>query len=93
MSTANAASQYKIDLTDEMSLWLVTPQQKAAAGFVVNEIFKKRRYNHPGFEIRPTDTIVDIGANMGVFVLWAAKQATQGKVIAIEPTARSTCCG
>ncbi len=23
---------------------------------------------------------------MGIFVLWAAKQATQGKVIAIEPT-------
>ncbi|HEY2760704.1 MAG TPA: FkbM family methyltransferase, partial [Pirellulales bacterium] len=86
MTTATAQSQYKIDLTDGLSLWLASPQQKAAAGYVANEIFKKQRYNYPGFEIRPTDTIVDIGANMGVFVLWAARQATQGKVIAIEPT-------
>ena len=86
MSTAATESQCKIDLADGMSLWLASPQQKAAAGYVVDEIFKKRRYNRPGFEIQLTDTIVDIGANMGVFVLWAAKQATQGKVLAIEPT-------
>ena len=54
-------------------------QQQAAARFVVNEIFKKRRYDHPGFQIEPTDTIVDIGANMGIFVLWAARQATARK--------------
>ncbi|HTQ39888.1 MAG TPA: FkbM family methyltransferase, partial [Pirellulales bacterium] len=86
MSTVAAQTPFKIDLPDGLSLWLATPQQKAAAGYVVNEIFKKRRYDYPGFQIHPTDTIVDIGANMGVFVLWAAKQATQGKVIAIEPT-------
>jgi FkbM family methyltransferase len=86
MSTATAQAEQKIELADGMSLWLTSPQQKAAAGYVVNEIFKKQRYNYPGFQIKPTDTVVDIGANMGVFVLWAAKQATQGKVIAIEPT-------
>ncbi len=86
MSSSATEHEYKIDLGDGLSLWLTTPQQQAASRFVVNEIFKKRRYDHPGFKIHPTDTIVDIGANMGVFVLWAAKQATQGKVIAIEPT-------
>lgn len=79
-------AECKIDLGDGSSLWLATPQQQAAARFVVNEIFKKRRYERPGFQIRPTDTVVDIGANMGIFVLWAARQATQGKVVAIEPT-------
>ncbi|HZZ28917.1 MAG TPA: FkbM family methyltransferase [Pirellulales bacterium] len=86
MPTATMDPQSKIDLADGLSLWLATPQQRAAAGYVVNEIFKKRRYDYPGFQIQPTDTIVDIGANMGVFVLWAARQAPQGKVIAIEPT-------
>ncbi len=86
MSQAAAEAEFRIPLDDSLSLWLVTPQQQAAARFVVNEIFKKRRYDHPNFEIHPTDTVVDIGANMGIFVLWAAKQATRGKVLAIEPT-------
>lgn len=79
-------AEFKIDLGDGLSLWLATPQQQAAARYVVNEIFTKRRYEHPGFQIGPTDTVVDIGANMGIFVLWAARRATQGKVLAIEPT-------
>src|SRR5262249_33517328 len=84
MSDSNASST--IDLGDGLSFWLCTPQQKAAARYVINEIFTKRRYDHPGFQIQATDTVVDIGANMGIFVLWAARQATQGKILAIEPT-------
>ncbi len=86
MSQTIASPDFKIPLDDSLALWLATPQQQAAARFVVNEIFKKRRYDHPGFQIRPTDMIVDIGANMGIFVLWAAKQAPRGRVLAIEPT-------
>jgi FkbM family methyltransferase len=76
----------KIELGDGLTLWLTSPQQLGAARYVVNEIFTKRRYDHPGFQIAPTDTVVDVGANMGIFVLWAARQAPQGRVIAIEPT-------
>ena len=86
MAQAALESDFKIDLGDGMSLWLASPQQQAAARFVVNEIFTHRRYDRSGFQIQPTDTIVDIGANMGIFTLWAAKQATQGKMLAIEPT-------
>ncbi len=85
-STAPAANEFKIDLDDDLALWLADPRQQAAARYVIKEIFTQRRYDHPGFEIHPTDTIVDIGANMGIFVLWAARQATQGKILAIEPT-------
>jgi FkbM family methyltransferase len=86
MPTVAEKDDHKIELGDGLSLWLATPQQKAAAQFVVNEIFKKQRYDHPGFQIRPGDTVVDIGANMGIFVLWASKRVPQGKVLAIEPT-------
>jgi FkbM family methyltransferase len=86
MPSTATSPEFKIDLGDGMSLYLTTSQQKGAARYVVNEIFKKRRYERPGFEIRPTDNVVDIGANMGIFVLWAAKKATQGKVLAVEPT-------
>jgi FkbM family methyltransferase len=86
MSAITATPEYTIDLGDGLSLALANSQQQAAARFVVNEIFTHQRYDHPGFAIKPTDTIVDIGANMGIFVLWAARKAPQGKVIAIEPT-------
>jgi FkbM family methyltransferase len=61
-------------------------QMRGAAEFLVKEIFRRRRYHRPGFEIRPDDTVVDIGANMGIFSLWAAPQAARGRVIAVEPT-------
>lgn len=84
--TSSDTAQCLIPIDHRLTLHLASPQQRGAANYVVSEIFKKRRYDHPGFEIRPTDTVVDIGANMGIFVLWAASQATQGKVLAIEPT-------
>ena len=86
MVQAAAASDFQIPLGDGASLYLATPQQQAAARFVVNEIFTHRRYDRPGFRVGPADTIVDIGANMGIFALWAARQTPQGRVIAIEPT-------
>ncbi len=64
---------------------------RAATKYLRAEIFKRRRYFHPGFEIRPRDTVIDIGANMGMFVLWAAPQASQGRVLAIEPTSVISC--
>jgi FkbM family methyltransferase len=50
------------------------------------EIFEKGRYRHPGFELRETDTVVDIGANVGLFALWAAPQVPKGRVISVEPS-------
>ncbi len=76
MSAIAATPEHTIDLGDGLSLALANSQQQAAARFVVNEIFTHQRYDHPGFAIKPTDTIVDIGANMGIFVLWAARSAT-----------------
>ena len=70
-------AETKIGLGDGLSLWLSSTQQLGAARYVVDEIFTKRRYDHPGFQIRPTDNVVDIGANMGIFTLWAARQANR----------------
>ena len=86
MIQQTGCAETKIGLGDGLSLWLSSTQQLGAARYVVDEIFTKRRYDHPGFQIRPTDNVVDIGANMGIFTLWAARQANRGKVLAIEPT-------
>ena len=51
---------------------------------VVTPIFHKRVYTPPGVEIRPDDVVVDVGANIGAFAVYAA-QRTRGRVLAIEP--------
>lgn len=75
-----------LTLPNGLRLSLLSHQQKGCADFIVREVFRDRAYNRPGFEIRSTDTIVDIGANIGVFALWAAPQAQDGRVICVEPT-------
>jgi FkbM family methyltransferase len=56
------------------------------------EIFKRARYARAGFELRPSDTVVDIGGNIGVFVLWAAPQVPRGLVLSVEPNPASVKC-
>lgn len=46
--------------------------------FVVREIFKRKHYGKP-----PTGIVIDLGANIGAFSLYAARTATQ--VFAFEP--------
>lgn len=49
------------------------------------EIFIRKNYNPKGFEIEDKDVIIDIGANMGIFSIYAAKKAKNGKVYSFEP--------
>ena len=51
---------------------------------VVTPIFHKRVYTPPGLELRPGDVVVDVGANIGAFAVYAA-QRTRGRLLAIEP--------
>ncbi len=82
---AGGVSGYKISLSDSLNFCVPKREMLKAARFLKKEIFRDRRYHREGFEIRPNDTIVDIGANMGMFSMWAAPQAPDGRVIAIEP--------
>jgi FkbM family methyltransferase len=73
-----------IPLSNGLKLALCSRQQMGCARFIIKEIFKNQTYRRPGFELLPTDTVVDLGGNMGLFSLWAAPQAA--RVISIEPT-------
>lgn len=83
---AREAWTNRLPLPNGLSLYLPSPDMLAAAEYVRDEIFIEQQYFRKGFEIQSTDAIMDIGANMGVFVLWAAPQAPQGRIIAVEPT-------
>jgi len=51
---------------------------------VVTPVFHKRVYTPPGFELAPDDVVVDVGANIGAFAVFAA-QRTSGRLLAVEP--------
>jgi FkbM family methyltransferase len=78
-------SVHSIPLPNGLTFHLTSIEMLYSAKYVLNEIFVQQRYFRKGFEIRPGDTVVDIGANMGMFVLWAAPQADKGRVFAIDP--------
>jgi FkbM family methyltransferase len=52
--------------------------------FVVNVILNEE-YTPSPLTIAETDTVVDIGANIGTFSLLAARAANRGRVLAFEP--------
>jgi FkbM family methyltransferase len=76
----------KISLPNGLDFWLPSDQVRPAAKYLIREIFSRRRYFRENFQIRPGDTVLDIGANMGLFTLWAAPQACEGRVVAVEPS-------
>jgi FkbM family methyltransferase len=50
---------------------------------IVQEIWDKHFYRAEGYEIKPGDYVVDIGAHIGSFTVWALKQGAS--VMAFEP--------
>ena len=61
-----------------------TPRQEPLLS-LFREIWVERRYLPPEILVKPTATIVDIGANVGVFTVLAAAVVPDGHVFAIEP--------
>jgi len=55
--------------------------------FLLWEIWHRQVYNPAGFELRPEYTVIDIGSNVGVFSIMAAKKCR--RVISMEPASLS----
>jgi len=66
----------------DMNFWV--PDRHKWVGMVYGEVFTTQIYSIGGCKVEEGDTVVDVGANVGVFSLYAfARNA--GKVIAVEP--------
>ena len=85
-------SKVAVKLPNGTTCHLTSARMRFTARFLKWEIFTRKRYSHPGFELRPTDTVLDVGGNLGVFVLWAAPQVPQGRVVTIEPIPSALSC-
>jgi FkbM family methyltransferase len=53
----------------------------------VRQVLVSAQYNPPGYEIGETDTVIDVGGNIGSFAMLAGLRARRGRVITIEPVA------
>lgn len=53
--------------------------------FLFHEIWVREIYGPPGYEIRAGESVVDVGANIGVFAAYAATRAPGVRVFAYEP--------
>ena len=49
------------------------------------EVWGLEEYKDKQFTIDPADVVIDIGAHIGSFSIWAARQAPNGRVYAFEP--------
>ncbi|WP_435881521.1 FkbM family methyltransferase [Streptomyces orinoci] len=58
---------------------------KSETDFVYDEIFTREEYLRGGITIDNGDTIVDVGANIGLFTLFASSRNPDGRLYAFEP--------
>ncbi|ARP69127.1 thioester reductase [Streptomyces pluripotens] len=65
-------------------LAVATPSPDEAL-FLYRQIFEEDEYARFGLRISTDAVIVDVGANIGLFSLWAARQADGVRVVAVEP--------
>jgi FkbM family methyltransferase len=53
---------------------------------LINAIWVKKEYNQlPSFDISKSDFVVDVGAHIGIFSIFAATKAKNGRVYSYEP--------
>lgn len=54
---------------------------------LINAIWIKKEYNRlSGFDINKNDTVIDVGAHIGIFSILAASKTKEGKVYSYEPS-------
>ncbi len=60
--------------------------------YIANEVFILHEYERKQYDItiRPNDTILDVGAFIGDFTIYAAHKAPQGFVYAVEPDSENS---
>jgi FkbM family methyltransferase len=66
-------------------LQLVAPREEPLLS-LFREVWVERRYLPARSSLAPDATIVDIGANVGVFAVWASLLVPLGRVFAVEPS-------
>lgn len=72
----------KFSLTNGLFIYL---RARTADRMIFKEVFLHEIYSKYGIEVEENDTVIDIGANVGMFSLYASQKTKSGKVYAFEP--------
>ncbi len=70
----------------------VLHQSKEIADIMFREIFTANTYLRHGLEIPEDGCVFDVGANIGVFSVYASERCPQGRIHAFEPMAPTFQC-
>jgi len=74
-----------LELPNGKACHFTSTAMRTVAKYLRWETFKRGQYSHAGFELQVDDTVIDIGANIGMFALWAEPQIPRGRLICVEP--------
>jgi FkbM family methyltransferase len=64
---------------------VINAPEQVKVDFLFHEIWLDKSYSPTGYEINANDVVLDIGANIGVFALYAATRAPGVEVYSYEP--------
>jgi FkbM family methyltransferase len=62
----------------------VTDPHERTTQYIYDEIFDGRTYAHPMIKLPQNATIIDVGANIGLFAIWAAREHRPKSILAYE---------
>ena len=85
-ATHEAATLESVTLPNGMRLLCGSPTE---AHFIYDEIFVQRCYSRHGIRVRAGDTVVDAGANVGLFTLFLLRGGAFGCVL-LDSSRRAT---
>ncbi len=80
----STSSYIKIDLPNGMQVYCA-PDAKVECKYLYTEVFDDQLYTRNGVHIKDGDCIIDVGANIGLFSLYATQQAKNLKIYSFEP--------
>ncbi len=86
----SAGQKLRANTTDLLTLpngLTIRCQSRAEAAYFYQSIFAERSYLRHGLAIGPGATVVDVGANIGMFSMFAALEAPGVRLYSIEPVA------
>ncbi|MBC8145157.1 MAG: FkbM family methyltransferase [bacterium] len=78
----HSSDQATVELRDGTSI--TAPELRTLIP-LLTEVFVNREYEHGDVRVEPNDVVVDIGAHVGVFALYAASHGA-ARIIAYEPS-------
>ena len=64
---------------------IIKIRKKSTDLMALTHVWLIEEYKKPGFEINSNDTVVDVGAHIGLFTLYASQFCTNGKIFSFEP--------